>query len=339
MASPHVAGAVALRLQTKPSSTPAENAGWVTKTATRGAVRDPKPCSPNALRYVGPGLFHTFLTQTGTALHQTDSTVEFEAGDYNRDGVLDLYAIKKSATGTGRTEVHVLNGADNYQTFLLHIGTAQHQTDATFEFELGDYNGDGVLDLYAIKKSATGTGRTEVHVLNGADNYQTFLLHIGTPQHQTDSTFEFTSGDYNRDGRPDLWAIKKSATGTHSTEVHILNGADNYQTFLTHFRSVLHETDSSFEFEAGDYDRDGRSDLWAIKKSATGTSRTEVHVLSGATNFSSYLVQTATALHQTPSGFSFELGDRNRDRRLDLVAVKMNATGTASTELHILDSD
>ncbi|MFF4161562.1 hypothetical protein [Streptomyces sp. NPDC001678] len=38
-----------------------------------------------------------------------------------------------------------------------------------------------------------------------------------------DRTFEFSVADWNRDGRPDLLAIKKSGTGTNSTEVHILS--------------------------------------------------------------------------------------------------------------------
>ena len=54
--------------------------------------------------------------------------------------------------------------------FILQTGTALHETDATFEFALGDWNHDGTLDLVAIKKSKTGTNSTEVHVLSGASN-------------------------------------------------------------------------------------------------------------------------------------------------------------------------
>lgn len=49
-----------------------------------------------------------------------------------------------------------------------------------------------------------------------------------------------------------IYALKKSHTGSNSTEVHILNGATNYQSWLLHTRTVLHETDDNFDFIAGD---------------------------------------------------------------------------------------
>ncbi|MDP2949340.1 MAG: hypothetical protein Q8P22_07365 [Chloroflexota bacterium] len=50
---------------------------------------------------------------------------EFESGDVNRDGYLDLIGVlEKGPIGTGRREVHVLNGATNFTTFLLQTGTA-----------------------------------------------------------------------------------------------------------------------------------------------------------------------------------------------------------------------
>jgi hypothetical protein len=52
-----------------------------------------------------------------------------------------------------------------FQQFILQTGTALHQTDQTFDFDLGDWNNDRVWDLIAIKKSNTGTQSTEVHIL------------------------------------------------------------------------------------------------------------------------------------------------------------------------------
>jgi hypothetical protein len=79
--------------------------------------------------------------------------------------------------------VHVLSGADNFQTFLLHTPTPMSTlgADSAWEVALGDYNRDGIADLYLIGKERTGTVKTEVHVLSGADNFQTLLLHTATP--------------------------------------------------------------------------------------------------------------------------------------------------------------
>ena len=39
--------------------------------------------------------------------------------DFDRDGVDDLYFVKRRNTGTNSIEVHVLSGASNYQQFAL----------------------------------------------------------------------------------------------------------------------------------------------------------------------------------------------------------------------------
>ncbi|MFN5514253.1 MAG: VCBS repeat-containing protein, partial [Cyanobacteriota bacterium] len=138
---------------------------------------------------------------------QTDGTFAFTALPNG-----DLMAIKKSGTGSGSTEVHILSAASNYSKFRLQTGTALHQTDGTFVFA-ALANGD----LMAIKKSGTGTGSTEVHILSAGTNYSRFSLQAGTGLHETDNTFDFAS----RNGR-ELIAIKKSATGSGKTELHIL---------------------------------------------------------------------------------------------------------------------
>jgi hypothetical protein len=114
-----------------------------------------------------------FLLHTGTPFTEADAAIfVFGVGDFNRDGIPDLYCLKVTNTGTGNLEVHILNGATNYQNFLLETGTQITQTDASnFNFVVGDYNRDGIRDLYCLKHSNTGTRQLEVHVLNGGAAY------------------------------------------------------------------------------------------------------------------------------------------------------------------------
>ena len=84
-------------------------------------------------------------------------------------------------TGTEKTEVHILDGATNYSSYLLQVGTAQHETDTSqYQFFTTDYNLDSHPDLYFVKMNDTGTGTTEVHILDGANQYQSFLLHTSS---------------------------------------------------------------------------------------------------------------------------------------------------------------
>lgn len=127
--------------------------------------------------------------------------------------------------------IHIISGASNYQSFLLQTGTPISQADAgaNFLFAVGDFNHDGIPDLYCLKLSNTGTGNLEVHILSGASHYQSFLLQTGTPITQADAAnFDFAVDDFNRDGFPDLYCLKRTNTGTQRLETHVLNGAVGY---------------------------------------------------------------------------------------------------------------
>lgn len=170
-----------------------------------------------------------FTLQTGTALHETGSEFSFDMADWDRDGKSDLVAIKKSATGSGTTEVHILSGGSNFKQFILQTGTALHETSDNFVFQLGDWNRDGKSDLIAIKKNQTGTRSTEIHILLGSTNFSNFILQTGTALHETLNNFEFASDDWTQDGFADLIAIKKSNTGTGTTEVHVVSATTYLQ--------------------------------------------------------------------------------------------------------------
>ena len=253
----------------------------------------------------GAAGYQNFTTHIATALHQTgnDAAWAFALGDYNKDGAQDLYVVKKQGA-SNTTEVHVLDGANGYQSFLLNSTTALHVTgtDMTWMFDLGDYNGDGTPDLYAINRIGA-SGKTEVHVLNGAGNFQTFLGHHASVLGQTgsDGSWVFKVGDYNKDGYPDVYGIFRLG-GSGTTEVHVLNGVNGYQSFLLQTATALGQTgtNGAWNFALGDYNRDGTVDLFAISKLGASNT-TEAHVLNGATGFQTWSLHTATALDQTGS--------------------------------------
>ena len=136
-------------------------------------------------------------------------------GDYNNDGYLDLYCITKNGTGTKSTEIHILGGKSNFKSWLLHTGTILHETGSNWVFGVSNYSGSGNKDLYCIAKNCTGSKSTEIHILSGSNNYQSWLLYTGTKLHETWNTFSFfPSGN-------SLYAIKRD--GVNSTEVHCLS--------------------------------------------------------------------------------------------------------------------
>ena len=259
-------------------------------------------------------LFQSFDLQTPTALHPTDYNWAFALADWDGQDDpayfrMDLVGIKKSNTGSGHTEVHVLSGKDTYSKFLLQVPTALPETYGNYEFAIADWNNDKYYDLIAIKKSSTGTGRTEVHILSGQDNFKTYLLQTGTALHSTDISWSFVLADWDRKGTPDLIGIKKSQTGTGRTEIHILSGESRFQQFVLQVATPLAQipTLENWTFLVDDWNGDYFPDLIGVKRSNTGTGKTEVHALSGASSFQSFLTQTGTALGPTGTQWAFAI--------------------------------
>ena len=66
---------------------------------------------------------------------------------------------------------------DKYKNgeYILHIQTPMRYMDNSCKFLLGYYNGNKIMDLFCLKK---GINNISIHVLNGKDNFQSFLLQI-----------------------------------------------------------------------------------------------------------------------------------------------------------------
>lgn len=121
--------------------------------------------------------------------------------------------------------------------FTWQSGSALHETDDSFAFQMAADNGD----LFCIKKRRTGSGRTEVHVLSAASQYLAFTMHAVSALHETGDSFAFVLAP-NRD----FVAISKSGTSSGTTEVHVLSAASSYAAFSLQTRTALHETGASF---------------------------------------------------------------------------------------------
>jgi len=246
----------------------------------------------------------------------------------------DLVCIKKGpTTGSGKTELHRLSASDNYQKYSLQTGTGLHlSTGSDFAFAL-----TAEEDLVCIKMGpSTGCGKTEVHILSKASNYQTFTLQTPTPLHITNHReWAFVMDSFN-----DLLCIKRGPnTGSKKTEVHRLSAASKYQKFNLQTGSGIHLT----HFPGMGYWKFAvtrENDLACIGMGPkTGTKKTEYHVLSRSSNYTQFNVHLGTALHYTdpqtrPWAWNFGLASGN-----DLVCIGRGpTTGSGMTEVHKLSA-
>lgn len=290
--------------------------------------------------------FRTPLVETGTVFGETGANVAFEVGDWNRDGAMDLFTIIRGPTGSGTTEVHIIDGSTNFQTFALQTATALGPTGTNVDFRVADWDHDGNLDIFAITRSTAPGVPTTVQILNGATNYQTFLLGTTNLPAITGSSFTYDVGDWNLDNRQDLVCVAKSGTASGHTEVHILSGTSNFQSFLIETTTILGQTDDRWDFRVL-RSRTGAlqtqpgiiTGFAGILKRGTGTRSTEVHMLNvdRSSPFQQFVLQTPTNLHETGDNFEFGFFDWNHDLNNDFVVIKKSGTGTGRTEVHIYD--
>jgi murein DD-endopeptidase MepM/ murein hydrolase activator NlpD len=266
----------------------------------------------------------------------TGDSFAYCMGDYDGDKVPDLYCIARRG-GSGTTEVHVLSGRHPSE-FLLHTATALGRTDGTWQFYLLDFDHNGSQDLAAVCASNGASGHVEIHILNGSDGFQSFLLHQATPlAADKNHDFQFSMGDFDGNGDSDLIAVRTRRTGTRSLEAHVAGGP-GFSSCLLQTGTPMSEVGDNFRFLSMDLTGDGRAELIGVKMSGCGTGSMEIHALDAADNYQRFVLQT-------PAQPLAQSNDRNYDRFSfvpvsyqgfqSIAMVLRNGTGSHATELHI----
>jgi len=222
--------------------------------------------------------YKKFDLHTATGLHLTDKNWDFVMD--SQDNLVCI--LKGPKTGSGKTEVHRLSAASNYKQFNLQTGTGLQYADENWAFAM-----DSKDRLVCILKGPSGSGKTEVHRLTASSNYKSFDLHTATGLDYTNNA----DWDFAMDSEDNLACILKGPTsGSGKTEVHKLSGSSSFKKFNLHTATALHYSKGwAFAMVKNDV-------LSILKGPASGTCMTEVHKLSGSSNYDKFSLQTGTGL-------------------------------------------
>ncbi|KAI0190992.1 hypothetical protein EV127DRAFT_76586 [Xylaria flabelliformis] len=218
-----------------------------------------------------------------------------------------------------------------YRTRILDTGSTFGQENNGV-WQLIDATNDGIPDLAYIKTSFTGTNSVEVHIASSSSNFQTRIFEAGTTfAEENDGTWLLVPS--KNSALPDLVFIKTANTPSGRVEVHIASGASSYRT-RTQETATVFGNENNGVWSLYDYDGDGVLDLVYIKTRNTGSGRVEVHVASGASTYSRFILQTATTFAPENNGF-WALAPYSSRGAADLVYIKDAQTGTGQTEVHV----
>lgn len=158
------------------------------------------------------------------------STCKFVIADANADGFLDLYIFQSGKVASDKQEVLILDGAKEYRVQLGDWPTKEPEVIANGSLSLADYNGDGSLDLYNVKREADSL---QVRILDGAAHFAQQLADWKAPTKASERA-SYVVGDHDGDGRPDIYELGQ--------EVSVFSAKDNYASVIKAWKPEVETT-------------------------------------------------------------------------------------------------
>ena len=177
--------------------------------------------------------YRTFSAHIATAqpVLPAGRGVDLAVGSFAGDRKSNLFILPWQSTGSGTVEVHVLAEASGFSSFLTHSTSALPSSQVKpgeWRFFVNDPRGSG--DLIGLwHQGATGSGKSEVHSLGRSSGYQSWTNHMALPVGRTsDTMYDWTSGDQDGDGSPELLLVQMNGTASGRVEVGALDGASGW---------------------------------------------------------------------------------------------------------------
>jgi hypothetical protein len=215
----------------------------------------------------GDGTFTERTVEAGLA--GLTGGLNLVSGDYNNDGFVDVLVLRGGWLGRdGRYPCSLLrnNGDFTFTDVTEEAGLLRyHPTQTAVWF---DYNGDGWLDLFIGNETVPGSGAEDPCELfrnNGDGTFTECAAENGLAV--TDWIKAVACGDFNNDGRPDLYLSSLSGANYLFRNDGPADGAPASPRARWRFTNVaaaagVTEPMKSFPCWFWDYDNDGWLDLF-----------------------------------------------------------------------------
>ncbi len=250
------------------------------------------------------------------------------AADFNGDGKLDITGIGTNSSGANAIDVALGNGDGTFGAPLSTATELPIGSQGFLDMAVGDFNGDGKLDVAVRAQFIDGmdSGNLFVQLGNGDGTFQS-----GTAVNGSDFVFFNPTwmglGDFNGDGKLDIVTTSCYYRDILAVSYPVFLGQGNGAfTLGIGGMAAPNNQDCPYSGLTADLNGDGKLDLAAVNYPTFESTGSGISVLLGNGDGSLQLPV------DFPTG-SFPLyaaaGDFNADGRLDL-AVTNNGDNTVS---------
>jgi RHS repeat-associated protein len=209
-------------------------------------------------------------------------------GDFNGDGLTDIATasggtiwVKQSLTGSGggNTWVALSNGAGAFTDGSIWLsGWCNH---AGAMFGVGDFDGNGKTDLFCHDRIPTLGGNTWIALSNGVNGFWDGSVWRAGWCNAAGNMFG--TGDFNGDGKTDLFCKSPQNNTPGTTSVAISNGAGSFTDGGVWFSNWC--GNSGTTFGTGDFNGDGRTDIFCHDSLSTSPGSTWIGLSNGQNAF------------------------------------------------------
>jgi sugar lactone lactonase YvrE len=260
----------------------------------------------------------TFYQATNSPIALNNTTFAVVVGDFNRGGKADLAVL--SGYYDGSVTIFLGNGDGTFTQAAGSPTTVGGPYGINDAAAVGDFNGDGILDL-AVASDDYVYGPSTVTILLGNGD-GTFTPANGGSVTVGEGSISVAVGDFNGDGIPDFATV-----GFYDATVSIFLGNGD-GTFAQAASSPITVGSFPYAISVADFNNDGKTDLAVANSAYTSGSPGTVTILLGNGNGTfTQATDSPVTVGSTPQSVS--VGDFNGDGVPDL-AVANNGNDTVT---------